>query len=297
MNNCSPIVLFTYNRPLHTAQVIKSLLMNSEAPSSDIIIYSDAPKKKEHEDDVKKTRSIIESVSGFRTISVVMRDRNIGLAGNIIEGVTKTVKEYGKAIVLEDDIVVSEYFLDYMNKALDKYRDEKKVWHISGWNYPISTHGLPELYFMRKMSCWGWATWSDRWEHFKKNPDELNSTWNKSKKRRFNIDGYYNFWSQIDANNKGLLNTWAIFWYATIFENKGLCLNPSLSYSTNIGTDGTGEHKFNDNDYKTEINHNKVIVFPSEIKENRLAMRRIKFFYLKMRLKNIISKIKINLHV
>jgi len=78
------------------------------------------------------------------------------------------LNEYGKIIVLEDDLLTSPYFLKFMNEALEYYKNEKKVWHISGWNYPINNEGLDDVFFWRTMNCWGWATWADRWQYFEK---------------------------------------------------------------------------------------------------------------------------------
>jgi len=111
-------------------------------------------------------RKYIHSINGFKKVTVVERDKNMGLADSIIDGVTTVVNQYGKLIVLEDDLVTSPYFLKFMNDALDFYQHEKKVWHISGWNYSITTNDLDDVFLWRLMNCWGWATWADKWQHY-----------------------------------------------------------------------------------------------------------------------------------
>lgn len=134
----SPIVLFVYNRPWHTKQTIESLKSNELAQESELFIYSDAAKDNDEIENVNEVRKYIETLDGFKKVTIIKREQNWGLADSIIDGVTKIVNEYGKIIVLEDDLVTSPYFLKFMNEALDFYENEEKVWHISGWNYPIN---------------------------------------------------------------------------------------------------------------------------------------------------------------
>ena len=239
--NLAPIVLFTYNRLYHTKQTIEALSKNELANESELIIYSDGAKNIEVKQKVKEVREYLKTIQdldAFKSVTIIEREKNFGLANSIIDGVTKIVNKYGKIIVLEDDIVTSKYFLKFLNDALEYYKEKKELWHISGWNYPISSDGLDDVFLWRLMNCWGWATWSDRWQYFEKNPKKLIKTFSKKDIKRFNLDGYYNAWSQVKENYKGKINTWAIFWYAIIFEHNGLCLNPTQSFVQNIGHDG-----------------------------------------------------------
>ncbi len=133
MNNLAPIILFTYNRPWHTRQTIEALQKNLYADKSRLIILSDGPKTEIDVPKVQKVREYIKTVKGFRSIEIIEREKNWGLANNIIDGVTRIINEYGKIIVLEDDIVTSPYFLKFMNEALEFYKDEERVMHISGY--------------------------------------------------------------------------------------------------------------------------------------------------------------------
>jgi len=211
------------------------------------------------------------------------RPHNYGLAKSIMEGVTDVISEYGSVIVLEDDIVTAPGFLRFMNDALERYRHESKVWHISGWNYPIEPEGLPSAFFCRVMNCWGWATWSDRWGHFEKNPERVLLEWDKNQINDFNLDGSHDFLWHVKANVSGELNTWAIFWYATIFEHQGLCLNPAISFVKNIGNDGSGENCVRCDVFSS---NNKAVDFlelPDAIEESSIAIKRIQRFYISIR--------------
>ena len=277
----APIVIFTYNRLSHTKKTIKALANNLLAKDSLVYIYSDGVRSKKDRDSVLKVRKYLKTITGFKSIKIIEQPFNKGLAQSIINGVTEIVNKYGKVIVVEDDIVTSPYFLKYMNDALNFYEKNKKVWHISGWNYVINTEYLDDVFLWRKMDCWGWATWQDRWQHFEKNPQKLIATFTDKQIYNFNIDNSLDYWAEILQNKEATLNTWAVFWDATIFLNNGLCVNPTVSFVENIGFDGSGENTGYRTGYLTpNLNLNNDIKFNVEIKENSIAFDRIKLFFL-----------------
>lgn len=242
MPSIAPIVLFVYARPDHTRATLEALAANRLADRSDLIVYADAARNENDLEHVRAVRNLVRSAKGFRSITVIERETNYGLARNIIKGVTEVCNQYGRVIVLEDDIVTSPYFLTFMNTALDRYEGTPKVWHISGWNVPIDTVDTNSAFVWRMMECWGWATWKDRWSHFDKDTSFLMRANGISERYRFNLDGYIDYFSQISANARGDIDTWAVYWYAAIFLNGGLCVSPYQSLVTNIGLDGSGLH-------------------------------------------------------
>lgn len=245
----SPIILFVYDRPEHTRQTLEALAVNTLAQESELIVYADGVKDGASEGQIEKiwrTREVVRSRQWCKNVTVIESDRNKGLAASIIFGVTETVNLYGTVIVLEDDIVTGRHFLEYMNAALRKYKDKRQVWHITGWRDPVRKAKEGGSYFYPTMDCWGWATWADRWRYFKKDAAYYQSTFTDEMKFHFNIEGSEEgMWGQIEDNISGRLDTWAIFWYATIFLNgagRGLCLAPTRSLVRNIGLDNSGEH-------------------------------------------------------
>lgn len=291
MNNLAPIVLFVYNRPEHTRKTLQALQENNLAPDSELFIYADAAKNDLAQKQVNEVRELVDNVIGFKKTTVIKQEKNTGLANSIIDGVTEIVNQYGKVIVLEDDLVTSPYFLTYMNSALNFYRNNKKVWHISGWNYPINTTELGDTFLWRTMNCWGWATWSDRWECFEKNTDNLIENFSSENIRYFNLDGHEDFWGQVIANKEQKINTWAIYWYASIFKNQGLCLNPTETFVNNIGLDGTGVHCGVNTSYISKLNMKQGLDFETNVEENVIALKRIQLFYKKMKKPTLIRAI------
>lgn len=292
MKKLAPIILFVYNRPIHTKHTVQALQKNTLASQSEIFIYSDGAKNDNQTESVNAVRKYLKEIEGFKKITVIERHANLGLANSIIDGVTKVVNEFGKVIVLEDDIVTSPFFLKYMNEALLYYRNKPKVWHISGWSYPItSAQYTNDVFLWRMMNCWGWATWADRWSHFEKNVDKVINELDEDDIYKFNLDGTEAVYNQILWNKKGLVNTWAVFWYATIFRNNGLCVNPSISFVDNIGHDGSGVHCIDVGPTKPpKLNMTRNIKFEPELCESIIATDAIKKYYLSQK-KNILFRV------
>lgn len=284
----APIVLFAYNRPVHTQKVVESLQANSLATESDLYIYSDGPKSDANKESVEQTRSYINSInkSTFKNIVVIERERNYGLADNIIEGVTSVVRKYGKVIVLEDDIVVSKVFLDYMNDALNRYENEQKVWSISAWNFPLKHEVCGGSYFNRHAHCWGWATWESRWQFYRRDVSWALNVFTKYERKYVNYDGIdKGYFKQVELNKSGKLRTWAIFHSLVAIRHDGLTLMPSVSYIRQIGFDGSGVHCGRDNIYESEnLNETFPITYPEEIIESSEYIAKIHQWYRDNRL-------------
>lgn len=298
--NYAPIIVFLYNRPDKAEKTLNTLKNNTLASESDIHIFIDGAKNDEVKIEVDKTKKVAYSVTSFKNIKIYESDKNKGLADSIISGVTKIINEYGTAIVIEDDIVTGKHFLEYMNTALEKYKNEKKVWHITGWHNPTKKINSTDCFFYPLMDCWSWATWNDRWQYFEKNPKKLVNSFNADQIRAFNVDGLVpNKWNQVLGNLNGKNNTWAIFWYATILKNHGLCLAPSNSLVRNIGCDNTGVHSKKSENYaiNTSID-NKIINFPKKFSINDFEYNLLKTDYKKRfrfdRIKQFIKKMFFN---
>jgi len=278
MQNLAPIALFVYNRPEHTRRTLNYLQKNLLADESRLFIFSDAPKTTADKIKVDEVRELINEVGGFKSVKVILRKENLGLANSIISGVTQLVNEYGKVIVFEDDLLSSTHTLEYFNEGLDRYAKEEKVMHIGAYMYELADKSLPETFFFRAATSWGWATWARAWKDFEEDVDVLLNQFNRQKADQFSINGTMNFWKQLIGFKAGKNNSWAIRWYASIFLKGGLTLNPSHSLIQNIGNDGSGTHSVKEDMYQVRIAKTAIKQFPAEIKENAQAYAAIKYF-------------------
>ena len=308
MSRLAPIVLFTYNRPWHTKETLEALASNPLSAQSDLIIYSDASKNPSKQDlGVLAVRDLLSRLymqnkkfMRFKNIEIVERTANLGLADSIIDGVGRAMREYGRAIVLEDDIVVSPVFLRYMNEALDFYENEEKVWSIGAWSAPIDTTGLGSCYFFRIPYCWGWASWQSRWQHYRRDIDWALESFSAEDIYQINLEDSMDYWEHLLLNHSGRIKTWAIFHYLIAYKRQALTLLPSRSFIRQIGFDGSGVHCGSDGQVYNprELNTNLPISYPDEILESKLALRRIQLFEIERRKKNLakrLAKLKRNI--
>ena len=278
MQNLAPIALFVYNRPEHTRRTISYLQKNLLADESRLFIFSDAAKTEADNPKVDEVRQIIHEVEGFKSVKVTERARNLGLAESVISGVTQLVNEYNKVIVFEDDLLSSPYTLQYFNEGLTRFAKEEKVMHIGAYMYNLRDKGLPQTFFFRAATSWGWATWARAWKDFEPDADVLLKQFDKKKTGQFSIEGTMNFWKQLLDFKAGKNDSWAIRWYASIFLKGGLSLNPSVSFVHNIGNDGSGVHSNKENMYAVQIAQKPVTEFPKQIREDEKAYQAIKNF-------------------
>ncbi|MCX6291825.1 MAG: hypothetical protein NT126_08680 [Bacteroidetes bacterium] len=291
----APIALFVYNRPAHTRRLLISLRRNRLSDQSALFVFSDGPKPNATADDLSKiaaVKKIISEEKWCREVTLVEGHRNAGLADSIVSGTTEIINRFGKIIVLEDDLELAPGFLEYMNEALEIYREEKKVMHVSGYMYPVKQK-LPSLFFVNTTSCWGWATWKRAWDHYDPSaPGLLSKIHASGRLKEYTFNNTTSFLEQLEMNASGKLNTWAIKWNASVFLQNGYCLHPYPSLARNTGNDGTGTHGsvvlFNEQKITDRI---PVVKIP--IEEFAEARKAIEHFYRKLNApENLFRKIK-----
>lgn len=268
-NTYAPILLFVYNRPEHVRRNIQALLKNELAAESELFIYSDAAKDETSQAAVKEVRAFIRSIQGFKKITITERAENWGLARSIIDGVTTQINRYGRVIVLEDDLVVAPHFLQFMNDALETYRDEERVGHIQACDF---THdpSLPDTFLIKWTGSWGWATWDRAWKHFNADGKAL-LTELESRKLTYTFDfnGKYGYTRMLRRQIEGKNNSWAIRWNASLFLKGILSLNVGKSLVQNEGFDGSGTNCGGGGLYASELYMERLPVKKiSPIEEN-----------------------------
>lgn len=254
----APVVLFVYNRLEHTKKVLESLSKNILADKTDLFVFSDAAKNEKGLEKVKHVREYIRRMDwreGFQNVTVVEADQNKGLAKSVIGGVTQILKKYGKVIVIEDDLILSPYFLKYMNGALEYYKDVSEIWSISGYSFPMkSLKKYPHDVFYSYRGCsWGWATWLDRWEKTDWDvKDYPKLVADKEWQKRFNRGGA-DLTGMLRMQMEGKINSWAIRWVFSQSNLEMYTVYPKNSYILNDGCDGSGTHLGATKEYHTSI--------------------------------------------
>ena len=272
-----PIIIFAFNRIDALKNTIQSLLLNSESVESDLFLFVDGarPNKIGENEKVKEVREYVKTITGFNSVHYSFAEKNQGLAISVINGVTQIINQYGKVIVLEDDLVISRNFLSFMNQALDLYENKDDVFSICGYTNRINVpHDYKEdAYFCVRSSSWGWATWADRWNSV----DWLLKDWNAVKKNRkaFNEWGGSDCFSMLQSWKNGKISSWAIRFSYSQFKQKKVSLFPITSKVKNDGFDGSGTNckKWSRFKYDFDESNNKNYLFPISTELNNKLYR------------------------
>jgi hypothetical protein len=251
----APVVLFAYDRPDHLRRTLEALAANDGAGESELIVYSDGPKDADSVDSVQAVRDYLRSVPGFRSMTVVEREQNMGLANSVIAGVTELLTHSPSVIVMEDDLLTSRNFLAFVNTALSTYEHRRDVFSVTGYNYPLQIPPTyrEDAYLSYRSSSWGWGTWRDRWSQV---------DWSVSDYAEFVIDaraqelfrrGGDDLPPMLEMQMSGELDSWSIRFDYAHYKHDALCLHPVVSKVQNIGFDGSGVHCSDSDDYHVEL--------------------------------------------
>lgn len=294
MKNLAPIVLFTYNRLLETQQTIEALQNNNLSPESELFVYSDGAKEVHGNQKVEEVRLYLKNITGFKKITIKESPVNKGLAKSIIDGVTETINKYGKVIVLEDDLITSPNFLDFMNQALEFYIESKEVISISGYTMDLSSlknYGL-DYYVGYRASSWGWGTWKNKWQDIDWDVSDYKD-FKKDYKRRLRL---FKIGSDMPGMLKnqmeGKIDSWAIRWCYHQFKYSLFTVYAGKSKINNIGFTEDATHTVGAIKFNTTLDSGDKIDFEfhKDLVENKEIIREFKSkFSIKTR---VIDKIK-----
>ena len=238
----APVAMFVYNRLDNTQVTLKHLLGNNQARETDLYVFSDGGKDELSwilVDEVRKylheTKRTVEATQALRSMTIIERPENFYLERNIMEGIQYVLERHDRIIVLEDDIMTSPYYLEFMNQAFELYRDVKKVMHVTGFsNLDLTAVQERDFYFSPHMSGWGWGTWKDRWEthfrHFRSREEALQGL-TQEDVNAIEYDGVFPCMKNLDKNPI----PWDICWELAIYRAKGLCMMPAHTLVKNVG--------------------------------------------------------------
>ena len=249
--NLAPVGLVVYNRIEHTKRVIEALKKNTLASETDLYIFSDAPSKEEDKKSVSDIREYLKTVKGgFKNVYIYEAEKNLGIKHSTVKAVNTIFENHEYFIGLEDDIETNKYFLEFMNNALNYYKDDKDVITITAFAHKHATKRHKyDVIFTYAFHSWGWGTWKNKWNDI--GWDTCDTSWyNKSIKHRI-LGGVFSGFNLL-AIKKSLKNNlyiqnnlWDVYLSFYMYKNKKLCVWPSKkSFTNNIGFDGTGYHNF-----------------------------------------------------
>lgn len=264
----APVIIFVYNRVDHFQKTIDALSKCPEAKVSELFIFSDGPKSETDTSKVQAVRNTAHAIQSsrlFKSVHIQESPVNKGLAQSIIQGVNDILEHFGRAIVLEDDCLVSSYFLSFMNRCLDAFADNPRIGAIAGYTPPIDfpkDYNFDTFIAWRSCSC-AWATWKDRWHNVDWELKNIADFYYSSTLlKRLNANGndrFIRLYRQTKANG----SSWSVRFGAHLVKNNYYTLYPKYSYIQNIGCDESGIHSKTEDADRIRVDLAKAIPNPN----------------------------------
>ena len=265
----APVIVFNYNRPDHSLRTWEALSRNEFAKDTELYLYCDGPKANATDEMRERIAQLhaqakqyaIEAPKAgkFKAVHVECVEKNKGLANSIIGGVSAVIAKHGRVIVLEDDLLTSPYFLNYMNTALDKYERYPSVFTISANRPPVNKMQIPADYeydvfvSLRPFST-GWATWKEKWDTIDWSLDYLEDFLKHQQQIKSFHHGGDDLTKMLLMQQAHRIDSWAIRYAFQHFYHHAVAILPCVPYVDNIGFDGTGIHSgTNEKDFRNNV--------------------------------------------
>lgn len=275
----TPVVIFGFNRPDAFARMVASLKNNVGFEEYPIYVYIDGPRGEHDIDRIAE----VETQARLLTENVHVSDTNKGLGNSIIKGVSEVISKYGKAIVLEDDLVLMPGFLQYMEDGLSLYSEDKRVFSVCGYGLKVKQPKgyVGDVYLCNRSSSWGWATWADRWKSVDWTVSDFNELQrSRSLRREFNKGGS-DMYGMLRGYMEGKNKSWAIRFCYSQFRQKKYSVHPfkSLVANEGFGVDATNcRQKYSR--FKIELNEGtEQLMIPSELKPNEELIKALAHYH------------------
>lgn len=295
----APVCLFVYSRPTETERTLRALAENHLASQTHLHVFSDAPKSDQVEATVAQVRKLIKTIKGFHSVTIHESTSNKGLATSIIEGVTKILQSSDRVIVLEDDLVTSPNFLDFMNQGINWYEYDKTCHSICGFTHPLPSLNpmSSDSYIGVRSSSWGWATWRDRW---------TDVDWSRGKVYKALLDtnlmnelkkGGVDMPRMLRRQRDGEIDSWAIRWCLHQTIHQQYAVFPTVSKVLNIGFGSGATHTKYAPGIPVQIDQGDLrrFKFESNPKFDPILLNEFKQLYsIKNRLLNKLKQVVLN---
>lgn len=241
--NYAPVIIPTLNRFEHFKRCIESLSRCVLADKTEVYIGLDYPPADKYQEGYLKIKQYLDSCQdlGFKSLHVVLRKKNIGAVANWQSLQQMVLENHDTICCTEDDNEFSLNFLVYINKGLDKFKDNPNIYAICGYNFPIDMTGYEnDFYYSNEMCAWGYATWKEKYqqvlcvvgktEYLNKYYKEMPLAYLLSRKLRF--------LNNIMYFGKGVYED--VFVASYLHSHNLLTVVPKISKVRNWGHDGSG---------------------------------------------------------
>jgi hypothetical protein len=239
----TPLAFFCYNRPEHTARALDALAACHRKDDFEFYFFSDGPRNAESRTAVNSVRQILAENAKKFSAQIVQQESNLGLAKSIVDGVARLCESHGRAVVLEDDLIVAPDFLHYMASSLDHYEDYPEVMQVGAYTIAPPQDRDTDAFLLPVTTTWGWGTWARAWQKFSWTPRDWpaargDAAWLS----RFEIRGAGSYVPMLEDRLAGRNNSWGILWWYEVSRSGGEVVYPLKTLVSNEGFDGSGVH-------------------------------------------------------
>jgi len=246
MSKTTVIAIFCYKRAAKLRISVEALLRNPECASMEVIFFCDGFKGESDKKAVLETRAYIDSITGFKQVHKHYRETNLSTGPNFVSALGYLCSHFDRFLVVEDDIVVTPNFLKFTLDALDFYENERSVFCVSGFCYPVSKGDYPyDSMVFGRFCSYGWASWSNRVKDvvFEKSKLKTMMMTSPGFKRRLNSEGH-DLYRMLKKQLSGVISTWDIQMQVHVSENRLKVIYPLVSKTKNIGFDNESTNTF-----------------------------------------------------
>jgi hypothetical protein len=241
----APIIVTVYDRLQHFQRCIGALQRNRLSAESELYVVSDAPGKPGHAPRINQVRAYARSITGFKKVHLILREENYGAHRSFVAITQQVVDEHGRFILLEDDVIASPNFLDYLNDGLNFYEADKRIFSIGAYTLPIQfpKDFKADVFFLPTHCSWGFATWEDRWKKVDfSDKDRYAVAMGDGKLTKKLISIGSHMISILRADSQGRIQTPDVRVGFHQFIHDEYTVHPRISKVMNIGFDGSGIH-------------------------------------------------------
>ncbi|MDR7920716.1 glycosyltransferase family 2 protein [Thermosynechococcus sp. HY213] len=238
------VLFLIFNRP-HTTQRVFEAIRQVRPPR--LYVAADGPRadREGEAEKVAEVRRIATQVDWPCEVKTLFREKNLGCKVAVSSAITWFFEHEEKGIILEDDCLPHPDFFRFCDELLEYYKQDERVWVITGNNFQDGQwRGKASYYFSKYSHCWGWATWKRAWSKYDVNISFW-PAWSKSsawQNLHFNsVEEEY--WRKIfNRVYSSEINTWDYQWTACVWYHGGLTATPNVNLVSNIGFGSDATH-------------------------------------------------------
>lgn len=252
-NNMTACLIIGFSRPSHLSRCIDAAL---ESGFDRIHLSIDTCSDSAQPSLVKANQSVIDTATNYfnvfdAIVSLHVNDKPLGLKVNVVSSINRVFESESFLAILEDDIVSTKSFVDFLGWAGECFKDHPTINHVAGINPFAESNGSSLPYYQCCLSsfhyCWGWATWKHKWNDNLLNYPFPHGFFNLfiviiRHWPRLNFFHVASHTFQLYKALNGYISSWAYLWGLYSIVNGQYAFLPPFSLVSNTGLGHASTH-------------------------------------------------------